>query len=158
MSLRAAPLATVLQRDVDKWQSSYAEMAVVKFTRLDLVRKVARLLGLDNELDTITEMSSDNIMAARQGFNDLLPSLWSEFSLRNKSRRGDVKQLVGLVNTVLMAWCGGRLKQTSKKQRRRGVKREWVYTYRLTFSLVHDGKSLVDHAKDTVFFRRADDT
>jgi hypothetical protein len=158
ISLCASPLASVLQRDVDKWQGSYAEMAAVKFTRLDLVRKVARLLGLDNELDTTTKVSSDNIMAARQGLNELLPSLWSEFSLKSKRPRDDVKQLVGLANTVLGAWCGGRLKQTSKKQRRHGASRERVYTYRLVLSKVLDGKTLIDIAKDSVFFHRADNT
>ena len=152
ISLRAAPLATVLERDVAKWQGSYAEMASVKFTRLDLVRKVARLVGLDNELDTMTDVSSDRITGARDSLNTLLPSLWSEFSLREKNERRDLKQLLGLVNTVLTAWCGGRLTTTRKKQRRRGGKREWVHTYRLAFSAVHDGKTLVDIAKNTTFF------
>lgn len=157
ISLCASPLTT-LQCDVFKWQGSFAEMAAVRFTRFDLVRRVAHLLGLANELDTTTSVSSDSIMAARPRLNELLPSLWSEFSLKSKRPRRDVKQLVGLANTVFGAWCGGRLTQMSKKQRRYGASRERVYTYRLVFSKVLDGKTLVDVAKDSVFFCREDNT
>ena len=151
-SLRATPLATVLERDVARWQGSYAEISDVKFTRLDLVRKVAGLMGLGNELDTTTDVLSDRILEARDNLNALVPSLWSEFSLREKNERRDLKALLGLVNTVLTAWCGGKLVVKSKTQRRRGDTREWVYTYRLSFPTVHDGKTLVDIAKDTRFF------
>ena len=160
LSLRSTPLATVLERDVATWRYGYAEMATVKFTRYDLVRKVANLLGLTNELDTTTDVSSDRILAENDGLNALVPSLWSERIIRDKFQRQGLKKLVGLTNSVFSSWCGGRLKTTRKKHRRCGKsgKRVCVYTYRLTFSTVYKGKTLVDIAKDTVFYKDPKDT
>ena len=134
-------LDVVLERDVHKWGSAYAEMADVKFTKLHLIKRIATLLGLKSVLDTETNVTSDRVRSLQDELNGMLPELCSEFNLRRSpdKRVKDLKQIRGLLDSIFGAWCGGKFKNSETRQRRKGRgKRVRDYEYRLGFDVVHE--------------------
>lgn len=122
MTQRASP-ATVLLHDKRKWEHTYAEMAHVSFTRLELMKQLAQLLGLQDVLDTNTHVSGCQ-PASKDPWPRAGADVWSgaaEFKLRSRTHVPPInlKQTVGLLSQVYGAWCGAHLKNMETRQRQR---------------------------------------
>lgn len=151
MTTRATP-AAVLLHDKRKWEHAYAEMVQASFTRLELITRLSRLLGLTGVLDTETAVTSVHLISIAPQLSRMWSLLAAEFKLRRTQSPTNLKQAVGLVNQVYGAWCGGHLKKIGARQRRRKTHRERSYTYKLGFQPVYNKETLLDIAEYSSFF------
>jgi hypothetical protein len=159
MTTRAGPDA-VLYYDRNRWGPTYAEMANVSYTKLELVKEVAAHVGLEHTCDTDTVVTSRHLESIAHELDRLKPACHTEFSLRSgpAEPHGTILQAaLSFVNQVYGAWCGARLKRTHAcRPRRGGGRRGREYKYQLTFPPIHDGHSLLDLARDATFFTTRD--